>query len=149
MDPVTLAATATTILAPYLAKAGKVVLEDAAKELPEAVGKVWDKLAQRFHDKPAAEDAARDLLSKPDDEDNQEAFKTQLRKLLKEDPDFASEFEALVNNAQAIINQQGSGAIATHGGVAAGQGGIAIGGNVEGNVIIGNNNTVADNRNKQ
>jgi hypothetical protein len=150
MDPVTLAATATAILAPYLAKAGQALLEDAAKQIPDAVGNLWDHLAERFRSKPAAEDAAKDLLSQPGDPDNQEAFKTQLRKMLKDDPEFARELESLVAKAQAAINiqVQGGGAAATTGGVAAGQGGIAVKGNVEGNIILGDKNTVKGNPKK-
>ena len=140
MDPVTLAMTATTILAPYIAKAGKVVLEDVSKQLPDVAGKLWDKIAAKFHDKPAAKEAAKDLVGQADDKDNQEAFAVQLRKLLKDDPSFAEELEGLVQKAQAESNTiHGNGAIATHGG-------IAVNGNVQGNIIMGNNNSVTNNR---
>lgn len=150
MDPVTLAATATTFLLPYLAKAGKIAIENIAKEMPDTVGVLWDKISKKFQGKPAAEGAAQDLTANADDKDNQDAFALQLRKMLKDDPDFAAEFEGLLKQAQASvnINVQGSGAAASHGGVAAGQGGIAIGGNVDGNIVMGNNNTLNDSRNK-
>ncbi|MCL4528347.1 MAG: hypothetical protein M1282_02925 [Chloroflexi bacterium] len=146
MDPVTLAATATTFLLPYLAKAGKIAIENIAKEMPDTVGVLWDKIAAKFQDKPAAAGAAQELASKADDEINQQTFKLQLQKALENDPAFAEEFESLFKKAQASvnINVQGSGAVATNGGVAAGQGGIAVGGNVEGNIIMGNNNTVGN-----
>jgi hypothetical protein len=150
MDPVTLATAATTLLLPYLIKASQVVAEDVAKQLPDTVGVLWDKIAKKFQGKPAAEGAASDLAGKADDEINQQTFKLQLQKALENDPAFAQEFEGLFKKAQASvnINQQGSGAVATNGGVAAGQGGIAIGGNVEGNIVMGNNNTVNDSRKK-
>jgi hypothetical protein len=146
MDPVTLAAAATSILLPYLAKAGKIVLEDVAQQLPETAGKLWDKIAEKFEAKPAAQGAAQDLVGKADDKDNQEAFELQLRKMLKEDPAFADELSALVDKAQKeSISLQGSGAVATSGGVAAGQGGVAIQGNVQGNIVLGNNATTLGN----
>ncbi len=142
MDPVTLAAAATSILLPYLAKAGKLVVEDVAKQLPETAGMLWDKIAGKFQAKPAAQGAAQDLVGQADNKDNQEAFQLQLRKMLKEDPAFAEELSQLVDKAQKeAISLQGSGAIATSGGVASGQGGVAIQGNVQGNIVLGNNAT--------
>ncbi len=132
MDPAALAMTATTLLAPYIAKAGKVVLEDVSEQLPDVAGKLWDKISDKMHDK----DAAKDLVSQADDKDNQEAFAIQLRKLLKDDPSFAEELSALVEQAQKeAISIRGSGAVATGGS-------IAVNGNVQGNIIMGNNNTV-------
>ncbi len=146
MDPVTLAAAATSVLLPYLAKAGKIVLEDVAKQLPDTAGKLWDKIAEKFQAKPAAQGAAQDLVGNADDKDNQDAFELQLRKMLKEDPAFADELSALVDKAQKeSISLQGSGAVATNGGVAAGQGGVAVQGNVQGNIVLGNNATTLGN----
>lgn len=145
MDPITLAASVTTLLAPYLAKAGKVLADKAAEQLPGAVGALWDKISAKFQSKPAAQDAAVDLVQNPSDQDNQAAFETQLRKMLKDDPAFLEELSGLTEKAQQeAIKLQGSGAIATSGGVAAGQGGVAVGGNVQGNIVVGNNNKVSN-----
>ena len=143
MDPITLAAAATTLLAPYLAKAGEKAAEKIGEKLPEAIGKVWNAIAAKFKGRPAAVGAANELTAKPDDADNQEAFNVQLRKLLKDDPAFAAELERLLRAAggDTIVNT-GSGAVATHGGVAAGAGGVAVGGNVDGAIVIGSGNTV-------
>jgi hypothetical protein len=138
MDPVFLALTATSLLAPYIAKAGKVIMEDVSKQLPDVAGKLWDKIAGKIQGKPAAQEAARDLVSQADDKDNQEAFAIQLRKLLKDDPAFAAELEPLVQKAQQeSISIRGGGAVATHGG-------IAVQGNVQGNIIMGDNNNVTN-----
>lgn len=146
MDPITLAASVTSLLAPYLAKAGKALADKAAEQLPGAVNILWDKIAQKFQSKPAAQDAANDLVQNASDTDNQAAFETQLRKMLKDDPAFLEELSGLAEKAQQeAIKLQGSGAIATNGGVAAGQGGVAIGGNVQGgNIVVGNNNQVSN-----
>ena len=143
MDPITLAASATSFLAPYLLKAGQALADQAVEHLPEGVDKVWSYVVEKFQGKPAAEEAANDLASHPDDEDSQAAFRRQLKKLL-EDPTVVTELSALLTKGKESmgINVQ-SGAVATGGGVAAGQGGIAVGGSVGGNIVMGNNNTVS------
>jgi hypothetical protein len=145
MDPATLAASVTALLAPYLAKAGASLADEALKHLPEAVGGLWQAVAQHFKGKPAAEGAANDLTAMAEDTDNQEAFSLQLKKNLKEDPAFAEQINGLLEKAQASVNitQQGNGAIVSGGGVAAGAGGVAVGGSVSGNIVIGNQNAVS------
>jgi hypothetical protein len=144
MDPITLAASATSFLAPYLLKAGQSLADQAVEHLPEGVGKVWGYVLEKFHGKPAAEEAANDLASHADDEDSQAAFRRQLKKLL-EDPAVVTELSDLLEKGKESvgINVQ-SGAVATGGGVAAGQGGIAVGGSVGGNIVMGNNNAVSN-----
>lgn len=141
MDPLTLATTAASFLSPYLVKAGEKAAEKVGGKFPEAVGKVWDAITTRFTGKPAAEEAVKDLVVRPDDQLNQSTFANQLRKVLELEPAFAAELEQLLNSAQSeggdtIVNT-GSGAVATKGGVAAGAGGAAIKGDVHGNVTIG------------
>ena len=48
-----------------------------------------------------------------------------------------AELKQLGNSATFNIHVSGSGAVVTHGGVAAGAGGVAIGGDVHGGVMIG------------
>lgn len=48
-----------------------------------------------------------------------------------------AELEKLGNGATFNIQVSGSGAVATHGGVAAGAGGVAVGGNVHGSIVTG------------
>jgi len=134
MDPATLALTVTTFLSPLIAKAGEKAAEEVGKKLPEAAGKLWQAVAARFSGQPAAEGAAKELAAKADDQDNQEAFTVQLRKILKEDEAFAAELAQLLQSAQSAI---GSGALAGGEGVAAGAGGVAIGGDVEGGITVG------------
>jgi hypothetical protein len=149
MDPITLAASATSFLAPYLLKAGQTLADQAVEHLPEGVGKVWSYVLEKFHGRPAAEEAANDLVSHADDEDSQAAFRRQLKKLL-EDPTVVAELsDLLVKGKESVgINVQ-SGAVATNGGVAAGQGGIAVGGSVGGNIVMGNNNSVNNENNQK
>ena len=139
MDPVTIAATATALLLPYIKKGGEKFAETLGQKLPEGVSKVWHAITGKFKGKPAAEESAKDLITHASDEDNQAAFRKELRKILESDSGFASELERLLLAAGAnvgpIVNT-GSGAVATHRGVAAGEGGVAVGGDVHGDISV-------------
>ena len=141
MDPLTLATTAASFLSPYLKKAGEKAAEKIGAQLPAAAGKMWNAITSRFNGRPAAEDAVKDLMAKPDDQLYQSTFANQLRKILEVEPAFVVELERLLNSAQSqggdtIVNT-GSGAVATRGGVAAAAGGVAIKGDVLGNITVG------------
>lgn len=101
MDPATLAATITTFLAPYLAKAGGAILDRAAAGLPDLAGRLWNTIEQRFQGNPAATGAADDLAKNASDPDKKEAFELQLKMALKEDREFAEALLALVKEAGA------------------------------------------------
>ena len=141
MEPVALATAAVAFLAPYLVKAGEKTAETIGEKLPEAVGKVWNAILAKFQGNAAAETAVKDLLKAPQDADNQADVRKRLREVLQADVGFSAELERLLSNAQHqsrdTISNTGSGAVATHGGVAAGTGGVAVGGNVHGNIATG------------
>lgn len=147
MDPATLAATATTLLAPYLAKLGKSLMDESGARLPETVSKLWELITARFKGNPTASGAANDLAQKADDIDNQEAFALQLKKLLKNDEEFAGALQSMLKEAQGQISNVGDGAVATNGSIGVGK--IEIGGDVSGNIVVGNNNQVSDGRGKK
>jgi len=141
MDIITVATGAVTLLAPYLVKVGEKAAEKVGEKLPEAAAKVWNAIMARFTGKLAAEEAIKDFVAMPDDEDNRAAFRKELRKVLEAEPTFVDELARLLDDARrqsgdTIINT-GSGAVATGGSVAAGAGGVAVGGNVRGNIGIG------------
>ena len=140
MDPVTLAAAATSLLAPFIKKAGAAALDKIAEQLPDAVGKVWNALSN----KPSITEAASDLAQNPDDTFNEEAFKRQLQKEFTKDQDFASLLTDLVQNAKSESSKTiGGDEITTNAdnnSIAVGK--ISIGGNMDGNFVIGNNNQV-------
>lgn len=147
MDPATLAASVASFLAPFLLKAGQSVAERALEKLPDGVSQLWEYVSAKFKGRPAAEEAIREILSMPEDTDNREAFVLQLKKLLKDNPAVMDELFSLLKDGQAKISggdigSVESGAAASGGSVAAGAGGIAIQGDVSGNIIIGNNNSV-------
>lgn len=144
MDPASLANSAVAFLAPYLVQFAMNAADRAAAQLPEQVGKLWNLVKGKITGKPAAEGAFQELADNPNDPDNQEAVILQLRKILKEDPQFAEQLGGLIktlSDAAGVVNL-GNGAVATGGSTAAGAGGIAVGGNVGGSVILGSNNTV-------
>ena len=147
MDPATLAASVASFLAPFLLKAGQSVAERALEKLPDGVSQLWEYISAKFQGRPAAEEAAREIWSLPDDADNREAFILQLKKLLKDNPAVMDELLSLLKDGQAKISggdigSVGAGAAASGESVAAGAGGVAIKGDVTGNIIIGNNNSV-------
>ncbi len=147
MDPTTLATAVTAFLVPFLSKVGQGVAEQAQQKLPDQVNRIWDSIVARFKGKPTAEGCANDLKAQADDADNQAAFALQLKKLLKDDETFTAELEKLLHSAQTTTGNAntGNGALATHGGVASGAGGFAVGGNVGGNIVLGNYNRVSAN----
>ena len=127
MDPAMLATAVTTVLAPYLAKAGGAILDRATAALPDAVSNLWNTITKHFEGKPAAA-AATDLAQKPSDEDQQALFAAQLKIALKNDPDFAAAVEDLVKKASP--EQQGGHNVSV------------TTGNVTGSAIVfGNNNS--------
>jgi len=77
-----------------------------------------------------AESAWNDFVKIPNDEDNAAAFRKELKKLLVGDADFAVQLLTLVSHV-ALTN------------VSVGQGGVAVGGDVKGNIVMGNNNTIS------
>jgi hypothetical protein len=143
MDPVTLATAATTLLAPFISKVGEKTLDKIAEQLPEKLGEIWNGIWDRIKEKPAAADAANDLVANADDEGNQQTFIVQLRKALEKDESFTKQLTDLVEKAKSdsTINVGGDGVVANNNSTAVGK--ISIGGSVSGNFVIGNNNEVS------
>ena len=125
MDPVTLAQTVTTFLASNLIRFGENFAEDASKKL-------WDGIRKKLSNRPSAATIIREFASKSDDSDIQEAFATQLQKALIEDHKFAQEVSELIQQIQTSRDTSTSDENK-------GVGNIVIGGDVSGNIVIGNN----------
>lgn len=134
MDPATLAATATGLLASVLTKIGASAVEEVGAKLPEKLERVWAAISDRFKGNGAAAGAASDLVKNAADTDNQAAFALQLKKALKEDTGFADLLADLVAEARGSISNVGDGNITV--------GNIQIGGDLSGNLTIGNNNQI-------
>lgn len=138
MDPITLATTITTFLAPYLAKTGKSLMEEASSQIPGAIGKLCQTIFTRFKENPAAAGTADDLVKNSDDEDIQKAFILQLKMALKNDLEFAGSLAKLLEDAKAEagISNVGSGVVATNNSVVVAN---VNTGDVGGDFIIGQN----------
>jgi hypothetical protein len=91
MDPIALATAATALLAPYIAKFAEKGAEKLGESLPDGIGKLWTSIGEKFKGKPAAEEAAKDLAAKPDDADNQAAFRKELKKTLTDDEGYTAD----------------------------------------------------------
>ena len=139
MDPITLATAATSLLAPYIKKAGAAAMDKLVEHLPEFVGKIWEAIASRSS---GAADAAADLAKNPEDADNEVFLKKQLQKALEKDQDFAGLLTDLMEKAKNESGDTVGGdkitVSANNNSTAVGK--VSIGGNVNGNFVIGNNN---------
>ncbi|MEA3277031.1 MAG: hypothetical protein U9Q81_17440 [Pseudomonadota bacterium] len=145
MDIATLAAGLAGFLAPLIpalvAGAGKAA-EKIGQELGEKgwekAKALWDKLRGRLGENSAAVKA---LAEAPEDEDAQVALRVALKQVLKADSALADELAALLSQANTAVAQhveiRGSDNVVAQGGgsVAAGHGGVAVGGSVSGSVI--------------
>ncbi len=110
--------------------AGAVVGEIGKQAGGAASGKVkeiWDRLRGKVEENPRAAEAAQEVAQAPSDDDLRAMLRVQLRKLLEGDPDLAALLEPLVDAARAEINMTQ---------VQAGDQGVAVGRDVQGNVII-------------
>lgn len=106
-DAQALAQQVSTALQPYIPFFSLEAAKAAGKNVPDAIGKVWDLVKGRFAKKPTAEEALRDLLKNPNDPDLQAAVRVQLRKLLEDDAEFGKELRPLAEAAasQTMTNQ--------------------------------------------
>lgn len=142
MEPVTTTAVATAawiILRPYLERLAGKAADKVGEAVPSKVVSLWKAVRAKMGSKPAADEAVNDAVDRPQDEDSQATARVQLRKLLDEDPHFLKVIQEHIDSAdsQSTYNAQltGSGAIAQGtGSQAVGAGGIAIGGNMTGNL---------------
>lgn len=138
MDPAMLAAMITGLITASLARVGSSALEEVGTKLPENLGKIWGAILNRFEGRPAASGAATDLVTNAKNEENQEAFALQLRKVLKEDTNFANILEDFVKETQGSLNGDNNIVVRD----------IHIGRDLSGNFIIGNNNVTGDHNRK-
>lgn len=123
---------------PYLVKASEKAAEEAGKkfggEAWDKAKSVWAKLGPKVEAKPAALDAVQDVAASSSDEDAIDSLRLQLKKLLKDDDQLASD----------IAQQLGPGGTSTHV-IASGKGSVAVGRDAIGSTIItGQGNSVGN-----
>jgi hypothetical protein len=121
-------------LLPYLVKGAEQGSETLGKSLGQAgwekAKAIWGRLRGRLGEDAALKEAAES----PEDPDAQAALRVAIRRVLKEDPALARELAALLEQAKAGA---GSWVVARgEGAVSAGERGVAIGGSVNGSVIV-------------
>jgi hypothetical protein len=127
MDPAGMIAFLAPCLG-FLVHTGASATERAADRLGEGVWeharRLWARLWPAIAARPAAEEAARDLAERPDDEGARSALVWQLQKALEGDPALAAELERLWGDA-------------IRGGVVAGgDGSVAVGGSIAHSTIV-------------
>ena len=139
MDPIMLATAATSLLAPFIKKAGAAALDKLAESLPDTVGKMWNAIS---NESESVKDAANDLAKNPEDADNEVFLKKQLQKAFERDQEFASMIADLIEKAksEASISVVGDGVVANNNSVAVRD--VSISGDLSGNLTIGNNNQI-------
>lgn len=140
MDPVTIAAAATALVVKYVKKAAGEAVEELSGDVGEAVtGKakaIYEAIKRRFQPGSYEAQTVERAEQKPADEGRQASLQQVLQETMAGDAGFADTLATLVEEARraggesVVITVTGSGAGASHGGVAAGAGGIAAGGNV-------------------
>jgi len=107
---------------------------------------LFERIRHRFKDDEEIESAVTLISKQPESETRQAMLGEILAARLESDPALSQELAALIAelSAQGLggIVVSGSGAVATHGGVATGVGGIAASGDVR--IDIGDNNLPED-----
>lgn len=121
IEPVSLAAAAVSLLAPFLQRLGGRVAEDASDALADAalpvVKRLYQTVKARLLPGSYAGNQLEGVEKRPDSEGRQQALRTALAEELAADPELAAQVERLVSEAQAAGVQ----VIASDAGVVAGR----------------------------
>jgi len=96
MDPIALSAAAVAMLAPYLHKLGESAAEAVGEGIPEAAGKVFRWMREKFAGTPQASASLELAMAEPDDADNRKMLEIALAKRLKTEPGLVDELAALL-----------------------------------------------------
>ena len=147
MDPLT--TIVIGVLTKFATDHGADILKNAGQATADAASKVFNGVMNKLKGDPRFGWIAEQFAKNP--ETYKAPVADAVEEQIKTDPNFAAEMKALVESfdkaqkaAGVTIVNTGSGAVAIQGGVAAGAGGVAVGGNVSGGIIMGNNNQVTN-----
>jgi hypothetical protein len=100
MLDLTIAAMASTILAPYIAKGGEAFASEFGKTVGQKIGELSDLVKNRFKGDKEAE-TVLDLVEKnPQSKARVASLEEEIGKKMKEDPDFAKKLSALLEQFQ-------------------------------------------------
>ncbi len=96
----------------------------------ELAKRLWQHLRPKIEASPAAMEAVKDAAADAEDPDNKEALRIALKKILTNDPALAELLSKLLDEGKA---SQGN-----HYSAQAGDGGVAVAGDLNGNVNLTN-----------
>jgi hypothetical protein len=131
---------------PYLLKGTEEAAKEAGKKLGAAAWdqcvKVWELLKPKVEANPSASKALDRIVKEPERKGIQTAFQVELEDILLAEPQLLAQLAELLKAAGDAQTYHGSnigdGAVAQgNGAVAAGKGSVAVGGDVTGNIAIG------------
>lgn len=128
--------TMITPFLPYLEKGAGKVVEEVGKK---AGSELWDAVQPALEARPAAREAAADLVEDPGDEQALTVVGYQLKKALQADPDLLATVRALVEKAAPSMTAtvHGGGAVAQGpGAMSVGAEGTIVTGSVQGDLVI-------------
>ena len=141
IDPLTMLV--VDVLGKYVVDKGATLLKEAGQSAVQAAAQLFEQVMNRLKTDPAEAKNAERFEKNP--KDYQAAVADALAEKMKNDPEFASRLAALLEDYQKAIYRVdtssikvGSGAIAMPGGIAAGEGGVAVAGNVQGGITLNN-----------
>jgi hypothetical protein len=124
MEPTMLAASAVSLLVPYLARIGGQVADRIGGDLGQAVVDQLCQLYERIRTKVVgdrfAEPALERFAQRPTNKVQRSSFAFELSELLERDPSFAAELATLVSKAKqtagpTLTQVTDAGALAIHG----------------------------------
>jgi len=139
---------ALTPALPYLLKGTEEAAKEAGKKLGSAVweksAKIWELLRPKVETSPSASKALERIVKQPERKEIQTAFQVEIEDILQAEPQLLAQLAELLKSAGDTqtyhASNIGDGAVAQgNGAVAAAKNSIAVGGNVTGNVTIGQN----------
>ena len=130
------------ILGKYAIDKGASLLKEVGQSAVKAAAKLFEQVMSRLKADPAEAKNAERFEKNP--EAFQAAIEAAVAERVKNDPAFAVQLAALwkdyerARHMDASSTNVGSGAAALDGGVAAGEGGMAVAGNIQGGVTLNN-----------
>src|SRR5438552_17706245 len=95
-----LAAAAVSLLAPYLAEAGKEAAKTVGKETAGTGLKLLGWMSEKMTGR--AQEALSELEEKPDSQLNRDDLRTQLAKLLEKQPELVPQLQELLSEAKPV-----------------------------------------------
>ncbi len=131
------------VLGKYVVDKGATLVKEAGQAAAQAASKLYELVLARLKQDPADAKNAEHFEQNPDG--YQIPIADSINEKLKSDPEFGTQLleileeykKAIRSSTTTNINAE-SGVVATQGGIAAGPGGVAVAGNVKGDITITN-----------